>query len=120
METIFNLCVEALMWAAAEGHVDVIKLLLKHGADVSHQLDSGFDAFTFAVRNGHINVVRLLINAGVDVNKPMRTDGSTRSPTHQLSPLMLAVENGHFQLAHGIAFQIFFYDFLLQFLCHCL
>ena len=89
----------ALMWAAAEGHVGVIKLLLKHGADLSHQLDSGFDAFTFAVRNGHINVVRLLINAGVDVNKAMRTDGSTRSPTHQLSPLMLAVENGHFELA---------------------
>ena len=56
------------MWAAAEGHVDVIKLLLQHGADVSHQLDSGFDAFP-AVRNGHINVVRLLINEGVDVNK---------------------------------------------------
>lgn len=90
----------ALMWAAAEGHLDVVDVLLKAGADFRTPLPSGFTPLFFAVREGRAPVVFRLLEAGVDVNeamRPERRNGVTRGrPT---SPLLLAVENGHFELA---------------------
>jgi ankyrin repeat protein len=87
----------ALMWAAAEGHVEVVDALLKAGADFRTPLASGFTPFFFAVREGRSDAVARLIEAGVDVNEIMRPkDGP---PT---TPLLLAVENGHFGLAAAL------------------
>ncbi|MBS1828076.1 MAG: ankyrin repeat domain-containing protein [Acidobacteria bacterium] len=90
----------ALMWAAAEGHTAVVRALLDAGADTNVTLDSGFTAFFFAVRGGHLDTVRVFLQKGVDVNamtQPRRNTGAARiRPT---SPLMLAVLNGHFELA---------------------
>lgn len=49
-----------LMYAAAEGHVDVVKALLQHDADPSLRDTDGDSARDFAQRNGHTRVVRLL------------------------------------------------------------
>lgn len=90
----------ALMWAAAEGHVEVVDALLKAGADFRTTLKSGFTALFFAVREGKSAVVRTLLSAGADVNEimqPRKTSG--KGPRRGTSPLILAVENGHFELA---------------------
>lgn len=91
----------ALMWAAAEGHAGVVELLLKAGADPGVALpDSGFTAFFLAVREGRGEVVRALLKAGIEVNgtlEPRRTSG--KGPRKGTSALLLAVENGHFNLA---------------------
>jgi ankyrin repeat protein len=99
----------ALMWAAAEGHTAVVRALIDAGADVSATLDSGFTPFFFAVREGHIDVVRALRDAGVDVNATLQRRESApgrpiNAPPYKpaargTSPLLLAVQNGHFELA---------------------
>jgi len=91
----------ALMWAAAEGHAEVVERLIQAGADVQATLpDSGFTPWFFAVREGHTQVVRTLVKAGVDVQavmEPGRRAG--KGPAKGTSALILAVENGHFDLA---------------------
>ena len=90
----------ALMWAAAEGHLAVVEVLLAAGADFRTPLESGFTPTLFAARGGHTGVVRTLLTAGVDVNeatKPAR--GGARLPRKGTSALILAIENGHFELA---------------------
>jgi ankyrin repeat protein len=101
----------ALMWAAAEGHTAVVRALIDAGADINATLDSGFKAFFFAIRGGHLDTVRAFLAAGADVNAMMqRPEGAAgrggrggvrpgfpRGPAP--SPLTLAVQNGHFELA---------------------
>jgi len=91
----------ALMWAAADGHAEVVEMLIQAGADIRAKLpDSGFTPFFFAARNGHTAVVRTLLKAGIDVNEPMdaRRPGG-KSPARGTSALILAIENGYFELA---------------------
>jgi uncharacterized protein len=96
----------ALMWAAAEGHTAVVRALMDAGADINATLDSGFTPFFFAVREGRIDVVRAFLKAGVDVNATLqRRETAPGSPAPYkpaakgTSPLLLAVQNGHFELA---------------------
>jgi hypothetical protein len=91
----------ALMWAAADGHAEVVELLLKAGADFRTPLaDSGFTPLFFAARGGRTDVVRVLLKAGVDVNAAMQPrKPSGKGPASGTSALILAVENGHYELA---------------------
>lgn len=90
----------ALMWAAAEGHTEVVDLLLEAGADFRTPLKSGFTPFFFAVREGKIGVCKRLLAAGIDVNAAMQVKNSgNKGPNSGTSALLLAVENGHFELA---------------------
>ena len=98
----------ALMWAAAEGHAPVVKALIEAGADIRATIDSGFTPFLFAVREGHIDVVRALLEAGANVNEPLRrrektpggpVDSAIYKAGRDTPPLLLAVQNGHFELA---------------------
>ena len=93
----------AVMWAAADGHVAVVNALIKAGADFRTPLRSGFTPFFFAVREGRTGVVLRLLAAGVDVNdvmQPKRSSGKARN--RGTPPLILAVENGHFDLAAAL------------------
>lgn len=58
----------ALMYAAFEGHVEVAKLLLKEGADVSLVNNQNRNALMFASTSPSAEMVKLLIDAGSDVN----------------------------------------------------
>jgi ankyrin repeat protein len=102
----------ALMWAVAERHVDVARILIEHGADIyaktvvvrptggsrggglggggfggggSANGANGFTPLLFAARVGDIPSVRLLLDAGADVNDTS-ADG--------LSALVLATVRG--------------------------
>jgi ankyrin repeat protein len=99
----------ALMWAAADGHAAVVRALVEAGAAANAKLQSGFTPLFFAVREGNIDAARALLEAGVNVNETLqprddksaveavgRYDDPAKKGT---SPLMMAVENGHFELA---------------------
>jgi uncharacterized protein len=102
----------ALMWAAAEGHAPVVRALVEGGADIRAALASGFTPLFFAVREGHIDVVRALLEAGVNVNETLtpKDDPSTIEVVGRYddpakrgtSPLLMAVENGHFEMAMAL------------------
>ncbi|XP_007952694.1 ankyrin repeat, SAM and basic leucine zipper domain-containing protein 1 [Orycteropus afer afer] len=67
-----------LMYAAREGHPQVIALLVAHGAEVNTQDENGYTALTWAARQGHKNVVLKLLELGA--NKMLQTkDGKTPS-----------------------------------------
>ena len=73
--------------AAAEGHEDVVRLLLSLGADPNSFNLRGRTALMFAARYGFENIVSALIENGADVNI---TD-LARSP----NPLQIAAHHGH-------------------------
>jgi len=95
----------ALMWAAAEGHLDVVDLLLDEGANPnlkartseltkrSTRVDypsGGFTALMWAVRNGDEAVVRRLVEGGADLNF---------TNADEATAMMLAIVNDRFDLA---------------------
>jgi len=72
----------ALMWASAEGHVDVVDALLIAGANPNLKAHvnpltarrnadfptGGFTALMWAARNGHEDAARRLVKGGADMN----------------------------------------------------
>jgi ankyrin repeat protein len=81
----------ALMWAAAENNAAAMTVLIEAGAAVNARSKGGvFTAFLFAVRHGHVAAARVLLDAGARINEPLQ-DG--------MSPLVLALMNGHYELA---------------------
>ena len=98
----------ALMWAAAEGNTAAVRALIEAGANINATLDSGFTPFFLAVREGRLDTVREFLARGIDVNAtvprpenaPRSAAGSYIRPVDRgTSPLLLAVQNGHFELA---------------------
>ena len=90
----------ALMWASAEGNLGAVRALVEADADPGITLASGFTAMFFAVRAGRTDVVRFFLQTGRDVNAamfPEKTGG--KNVLKGTSPLILAIENGHFELA---------------------
>jgi ankyrin repeat protein len=101
----------ALMWAAIENHADVVQLLIDAGAEVDRASTKhdwvtisysegnvpktrdlgGLTALQFAARQGSIDAIVTLLDAGADA--------SLAEPMYQLTPLQLAIVNGHYTLA---------------------
>jgi ankyrin repeat protein len=93
----------AVMWAAADGHTAVVAALIEAGADFRTPLSSGFTPLFFAVREGRTDVVLRFLAAGIDVNEVMRPKGAAGNrPRGGTSSLILAVENGHLELAAAL------------------
>lgn len=85
--------------AAVFGHLDVVRYLAGHGADINAASTngSGYNALTGAVACGHTEIVKWLLENGA---KPNYTYG----PSY--TPLLTAAANGHLEivkllLAHG-------------------
>jgi ankyrin repeat protein len=101
----------ALMWAAIENHADVVQLLIDAGAEVDRASKKhdwvkisysegnapktrdlgGLTALHFAAREGSIESVEKLLAAGADAN--------AAEPMYEMTPLQLAIVNGHYTLA---------------------
>lgn len=59
----------ALMAAGSEGHLETVKALIEHGADVNEgQDDTGVNALMTVASSGHLDVARYLIASGANVN----------------------------------------------------
>jgi ankyrin repeat protein len=92
----------ALMWAVAEDHAEVVKLLLKAGADPKTRTkptgflsdqepgERAFTAYLFGAQWGAIKSIDVLLDAGVDIEETL-PDGS--------GALHLAVANDQWDLA---------------------
>lgn len=59
----------ALIHACGQGQPDMVRLLLKHGADVKLPARSGATALWAAISQGHIEVLEALLEHGADVNQ---------------------------------------------------
>ncbi|XP_034251058.1 ankyrin repeat domain-containing protein 17 isoform X2 [Thrips palmi] len=56
-----------LMEAASAGHVDIVKLLINHGADVNAQSSSGNTPLMYGCAGGYSEVVKVMLEAGANV-----------------------------------------------------
>ena len=93
----------ALMWAAAAGHAAAVDVLTEAGATIDAATPAGFTAFLFAVREGRLAAADRLLAAGADVNAPAVAKKAPRKGLRNgTTPLCLAVENGHFELAAAL------------------
>jgi ankyrin repeat protein len=57
-----------LHYAAANGHDDIVKLLLDHSAYVDAGSPNGTTPLMMAARGGHVSTVKLLLDNGADLN----------------------------------------------------
>jgi len=57
----------ALMIAAKQGHGNISRILLKHGARIDHRDHKGMTALSWASYNGKDEVVRILLEHGADL-----------------------------------------------------
>lgn len=88
----------ALLVAAREGHLGIVKTLLAKGADVNGEsrnedLERGKTALMFAAQRGHAGIVQALLDRGADVNA--RTDASKEFDLPGWTPLIWAASEGH-------------------------
>ena len=87
--------VTGLHVAAMSGHLEMVKLLVDNGIDVSHKDDEGRIALTLAVANSHAEVAKALVAAGSDPNTPYVDDDGE---SHNLLFDAIMVENEEFAL----------------------
>jgi hypothetical protein len=76
----------ALHLAAESNHVEMVKLLLDHGASPKESSDGGWTALHNAAQNGHTEAVSLLLAANANVNAEL---------SNGMTPLHWAAFNGH-------------------------
>ncbi|KAL5283184.1 ANKRD17 family protein [Megaselia abdita] len=79
-----------LMEAASAGHLDIVKLLIAHNADVNAQCATGNTPLMFSCASGHVEVVKELLKHGANV-EDQNENGHT--------PLMEAASAGHVEVA---------------------
>ena len=86
-----------LHFAAQNGHLEVVRLLLERGANVNAQNTDELwwrerrTPLHFAAQNGHLDVVRLLLERGANVN-------AETSGVAGWTPLHFAAQNGHLEV----------------------
>nr|XP_047916481.1 ankyrin repeat domain-containing protein 2 isoform X3 [Anser cygnoides] len=69
----------AVHWACRGGHLDAVKLLQDHGADLNLKDKLLSTPLHVATRTGHPDIVEHLIHCGVDINSPDRVSAGPRS-----------------------------------------
>ncbi|XP_022359653.1 ankyrin repeat domain-containing protein 66 [Enhydra lutris kenyoni] len=59
-----------LHWAAIKGHMEVMQVLLEHGARPCLVTDVGWTAAHFAAESGHVNVLKVLHGLRAPIDAP--------------------------------------------------
>ena len=80
----------ALTYACAGGFVDVVKVLLKEGANIEDHNENGHTPLMEAASAGHVEVARVLLEYGAGIN--------THSNEFKESALTLACYKGNASL----------------------
>jgi len=83
--------------ASKNGHTSLVRLLLSHDANINETLPSGFHCGLSAVEAGNMEVVKLLIEHSTKKNAIDFLKARSQMGENML---MLAIKNGHRQLAH--------------------
>ena len=55
------------MEACQEGHVDIVKFLIRKNANIQAVTNTGDSPLTYGAANGHTGIVNLLISCGANV-----------------------------------------------------
>ncbi|KAL3492156.1 ankyrin repeat-containing domain protein [Aspergillus germanicus] len=67
-----------LSFAAEHGHIELVSLLLRHGAQFCPEHDGGFyQSLAYAARGAHEAIVRILLEAGAPTDVPIDDAGTT-------------------------------------------
>ena len=66
----------ALMWAIADQHPSVARLLIEHGADVRAHTKTGFTPLMFAAQQGDLESAQVLLASNADLNGVSPESGS--------------------------------------------
>ena len=85
----------ALMFAAMEGHAEVVRRLIDHEADLEIQSAQRWTALMYAVRGGHMQAVQALLRAKADPDVHGDYD------TFETS-LTIAASRGHFAIVRAL------------------
>ena len=72
---------------ADQGHVEAVRALVEHGADLNAKAERGKTPLVLASDRGHAEVVAVLLNGGADPNP--------NPDYHTWTPLRRAARNGH-------------------------
>ena len=88
-----------LGYAAKKGYVDIVELLLQHGADPVERdavALSGYTPLHYAAANNHPEIITLLLRAGADpLILTARNDGDEIGRSTEYPALQFACRNGH-------------------------
>lgn len=69
-----------LHWAVNNKHLDIVKLLVKHGADVNVADEMGITPLHMAADSGSVEMAKFLIDNGADIKARMSVIGSDSGP----------------------------------------
>ena len=82
---------EALILASKYGHLDVVEYLVDHGANIHAQDDQ---ALIYATRNCHVDIVKYLVDHGANVNAEDNTALSYASENGEIKVVKYLVDHG--------------------------
>ena len=77
---------QPIHYACEEGHTDIVKLLLDHGAEINTATNNGWQAIHHAANKGHTDIVKLLLDHNAKVNA---------TTNNGWQAIHLAAEQGH-------------------------
>jgi ankyrin repeat protein len=84
----------ALMLAAVEGHVEVVRRLIDAGSEINGE---GWTALHYAAWKGRLDVCKLLISKGADID--------VRGP-NGITPVMMAVRSGDLDTVKWLVWEV--------------
>ena len=53
--------------ACQNGHIEIVKYLVEHGADINKRNNDGWSPLLIVCFNGHIEIVKYLMEHGADI-----------------------------------------------------